>query len=185
MIGQYRKKPVVIEAEQFHPDQKPWPPGVEVERRFAGTTGFRINTLEGWYAVTPDDWIITGIKGEKYPCKPDIFEATYDPVDANQTPLADAKDPAVEADPTPYEQFVMDTLGEGWASLIQGDVIVRDWAAHEVAREKEHLRRLHSMFAPGTIVITMVRPARPRKWWNPRTWWPREWTVEWTWEAAK
>jgi hypothetical protein len=39
-----------------------------------------IETLEGRHEVTPGDWIITGVKGEKYPCKPDIFEETYEPV---------------------------------------------------------------------------------------------------------
>jgi hypothetical protein len=39
-----------------------------------------IKTLEGGHLVTPGDWIITGVKGEFYPCKPDIFKATYEPV---------------------------------------------------------------------------------------------------------
>lgn len=39
-----------------------------------------IDTLEGGHIVCPGDWIITGVKGEHYPCKPDIFAATYDPV---------------------------------------------------------------------------------------------------------
>ena len=39
-----------------------------------------INTLEGFHEVTPNDWIIKGIKGELYPCKPDIFQATYEEV---------------------------------------------------------------------------------------------------------
>ena len=39
-----------------------------------------IDTLEGGHIVCPGDWIITGIKNEKYPCKPDIFEATYEKV---------------------------------------------------------------------------------------------------------
>ena len=38
-----------------------------------------IDTLEGGHIVCPGDWIITGIAGEKYPCKPDIFSATYEP----------------------------------------------------------------------------------------------------------
>jgi hypothetical protein len=38
-----------------------------------------IDTLEQGHRVCPGDWIITGVKGERYPCKPDIFEATYDP----------------------------------------------------------------------------------------------------------
>jgi len=37
-----------------------------------------IDTLEGGHIVCPGDWVITGVKGEKYPCKPDIFEATYE-----------------------------------------------------------------------------------------------------------
>ena len=39
-----------------------------------------IDTLEGGHIVCPADWIITGVKGERYPCKPDVFAATYDPV---------------------------------------------------------------------------------------------------------
>lgn len=39
---------------------------------------YTIETLEGPHVVTPGDWIITGVKGERYPCKPDIFEATYE-----------------------------------------------------------------------------------------------------------
>jgi len=38
-----------------------------------------IDTLEQGHRVCPGDWIITGVKGERYPCKPDIFEATYEP----------------------------------------------------------------------------------------------------------
>jgi len=41
-----------------------------------------IDTWEGGHVVCPGDWIITGVKGEMYPCKPDIFEATYEPVEA-------------------------------------------------------------------------------------------------------
>lgn len=40
-----------------------------------------IDTLEGGHTVCPGDWIITGVKGERYPCKPDIFEVTYEPVE--------------------------------------------------------------------------------------------------------
>ena len=40
-----------------------------------------IDTLEGGHIVCPGDWIITGVAGERYPCKPDIFEATYDEVE--------------------------------------------------------------------------------------------------------
>lgn len=56
----FRKKPVIIEAVQC------------TETTF-------IETLEGTMRADPGDWIITGVKGERYPCKPDIFEQTYEP----------------------------------------------------------------------------------------------------------
>lgn len=40
-----------------------------------------IDTKEGGHIVCPGDWVITGVQGERYPCKPDIFAATYDPVE--------------------------------------------------------------------------------------------------------
>jgi len=43
-----------------------------------------IPTLEGKMVVKPGDWVITGVKGERYPCKPDIFEATYEPVEGTE-----------------------------------------------------------------------------------------------------
>lgn len=42
---------------------------------------YYVETLEGYLKVSPGDWIITGINGEKYPCKPDIFEKTYEKVE--------------------------------------------------------------------------------------------------------
>ena len=82
-MPKFKKKPIVVEAEQFFPDKLPWPDGVEDRRQgslIGSTQPYEIKTLEGTHAVIPGDWIITGIKGEKYPCKADIFEAKYDPV---------------------------------------------------------------------------------------------------------
>lgn len=79
----YRKKPVEIEAEQFWPYAEKWPEGVEVDP--SSPTGYGIFTLEQTarkHEVTPGDWIITGVQGEKYACKPDIFAVTYDPVES-------------------------------------------------------------------------------------------------------
>ena len=58
----FRKKPVVIDAVQ-----------TDVE--------LKIPTLEGEMTASPGDWIITGVKGERYPCKPDIFALTYEAVE--------------------------------------------------------------------------------------------------------
>ena len=82
MGKRFRKKPIVIDAEQFFPGRRPWPQGIK--RTLPTSSGedyYYIRTLEGEYRVTPGDWIITGIKGEKYPCKPDIFDQTYEPVE--------------------------------------------------------------------------------------------------------
>ena len=84
----YRKKPVVIEATQWDGtylaakqletmlglntlSMTSHPPSNSVSY-------WRIGTLEGGHEVSPLDWIITGVKGEHYPCKPDIFEMTYE-----------------------------------------------------------------------------------------------------------
>ena len=75
----FRKKPVVIEATQWftHGDH----PKVTIMPRGHESSGKGwIHTLEGGHEVTAGDWIITGVKGEHYPCKPDIFEMTYEPV---------------------------------------------------------------------------------------------------------
>lgn len=82
----FRKKPVVIEAEQFIPERKPWPTGVYGVRNGGRRDDddpdyWQVDTLEGSHVASPGDWIITGIKGERYPCKPDIFAATYDRVE--------------------------------------------------------------------------------------------------------
>jgi hypothetical protein len=71
----FRKKPVVIEATQWFMQ------GDHHAVLFDKNEGYYIPTLEGAHRVTPGDWIITGVKGEHYPCKPDIFEMTYEPTE--------------------------------------------------------------------------------------------------------
>jgi hypothetical protein len=80
----YRKKPVVIEAERFREiherGESVFMPECVVRRGpFHG--GWWVRTLEGWYRVQLGDWIVTGIKGEHYPVRADIFEATYELVE--------------------------------------------------------------------------------------------------------
>lgn len=79
----YRKKPVVIEAFQWTEDIAPqWWRDISGEFLIDLPTGsVFIPTLEGIFEVKPNDWIIKGIKGELYPCKADIFEATYERVE--------------------------------------------------------------------------------------------------------
>ena len=71
-MPKFRKKPVVIEAAQWHRH------GDHPAVQYATDNQGWIETLEGGHVVSPGDWVITGVKGEHYPCKPDIFAATYD-----------------------------------------------------------------------------------------------------------
>jgi len=85
-MGKFRKKPVVIEAVQVCPERS------EELRDFVNggrdclirhIPNFHVSiiTLEGTMTGNEGDWIIRGVKGELYPCKPDIFDATYEPVE--------------------------------------------------------------------------------------------------------
>lgn len=82
----YRKKPVVIDAVQFSKDDKTtqthvcfgFPHDENCTHPLDGK--YWVSTLEGPLIVSDGDWIITGVKGEHYPCKPDIFAATYEAV---------------------------------------------------------------------------------------------------------
>ena len=83
----YRKKPVIIEAMRFtgpnYRDIREFTKG-QANAIFLGGSvpaGLEIATLEGYMIADPGDWIIKGVKGEFYPCKPDIFAATYEPVE--------------------------------------------------------------------------------------------------------
>lgn len=81
---QYRKKPVVIEAMQYRPesiqDIWDWAGADNIYGPIGDDASAYILTLEGKMEARPGDWIIKGVQGEFYPCKPDIFESTYEPV---------------------------------------------------------------------------------------------------------
>ena len=112
-MAKYRKKPVVIEATKWfkngdHPEDFPklmhdkegreFDGEGEVVRRYCHTHPNEIckscdrpmkahgwvDTLEGGHVVCPGDYIITGLQGECYPCKPDIFEKTYEKVENDE-----------------------------------------------------------------------------------------------------
>jgi hypothetical protein len=82
-VPKYRKKPVVIEAVQFVGDAIEGFEIIAVGLDELGNQHFNlvIPTLEGVMYASEGDWIITGVNGEKYPCKPDIFEKTYEAVE--------------------------------------------------------------------------------------------------------
>jgi hypothetical protein len=77
----FRKKPVVIEAVQFteenYQEVKDFCPALV----YIDTMNGYIKTLEGVMQASEGDWIIKGVNGEFYPCKPDIFQKTYEPAE--------------------------------------------------------------------------------------------------------
>ncbi len=91
-MSKFRKKPVIIEAFEVHPDDghtRQLPPRWLIEAMTSSPPqvdispdgGLDVVTLEGVMHANVGDFIIQGVKGELYPCKPDIFAATYEPVE--------------------------------------------------------------------------------------------------------
>ena len=81
----FRKKPVIIEAEHFTEDNKNRAfhfirCNCYADKDAEGNPTLKIQTLEGEMTATLGDWIIKGVKGEFYPCKPDIFTQTYEAI---------------------------------------------------------------------------------------------------------
>lgn len=86
-MTKFRKLPVVIEARQLTTDNGHFLINWMLDSDPSCATIFNddlvtlnIQTLGGWHKADIGDWIIKGVKGEFYPCKPDIFEATYEEV---------------------------------------------------------------------------------------------------------
>jgi hypothetical protein len=124
----FRKKPVVIEAIRYT--------GINHERQaeleaFVGQPlevrdvnnilCVVIQTLEGEHIASPGDWIIRGVRGEHYPCKPDIFEATYEPVH--------------QKDDSPAMAAVTQALQQVRMLIIQQITNLAASPAYELARE--------------------------------------------------
>ena len=96
-MGNYRKKPVVIEAFKLGVDYIPdWfmdavtaneviLHGTSSGFDHVADTNADIHTLEGWHHANYGDYIIRGVKGELYPCKADIFDMTYESADKPKT----------------------------------------------------------------------------------------------------
>lgn len=86
-MAKYRKRPVVIEAYQYtqqrHGNPRPdWFQDLVTSNKIITYDDhFIVETLEGQMRGSLNDWCILGIRGEAYPCKPDIFAATYEPVE--------------------------------------------------------------------------------------------------------
>lgn len=79
-MAKFRKKPVVIEAMQWTGENVDDVLAFMAPGGWVGGRGeIEVETIEGIMTAKTGDWIIKGVKGEFYPCKPDIFAATYEP----------------------------------------------------------------------------------------------------------
>lgn len=125
-VVQYRKKPVVIEAMQLVAD-----PSHEFNDALhafmtgcdwcSDRDGIQIETLEGMMYASAGDWIIKGVKGEIYPCKPDIFAATYEPADhlESATTPAEVDVPTIARD-EPFQRDYIPLGRSGWEIQTKG-----------------------------------------------------------------
>lgn len=85
-MPKFRKKPVVIDAVQYDGTENSIVQILQLKESNSSAKSIRvdagdllIHTLEGLMRADKGDWVIKGVNGELYPCKPDIFEKTYDP----------------------------------------------------------------------------------------------------------
>ena len=128
----FRKKPVVIEAFQFDGSStgaskiKQWMKTGEIPQLGGISTRdlgaeLNIDTMEGVMTASAGDWIIKGVEGEFYPCKPDIFDKTYDPegsVEMNSDMLASMS----------FEEAIMyhlDMLSVGYDEVLVKDISMK------------------------------------------------------------
>lgn len=84
MSKKYRKKPIIIEALKWTGDNKKEVENFLTTSYSCDSDSLYINTLEGVMECSKGDYIIKGVAGEFYPCKPDIFEQTYEEVLNNE-----------------------------------------------------------------------------------------------------
>jgi hypothetical protein len=87
-MPKFRKKPVVIEAIQYDGTENSVVEILQMKETISSARSIRvdagdllIHTLEGVMRADKDDWVIKGVNGELYPCKPDIFDKTYEPAE--------------------------------------------------------------------------------------------------------
>lgn len=141
----YRKKPVVIEAFQYDgdlifQDGTPYAPEWAMDAFGNGTIYYDsltsdsppcelfIKTLEGIHHVSVGDFIIQGVNGELYPCKPDIFEKTYEPAEVDEAQKFKDYENAVAVASNDAIRIVKALVGKlgGEVSLLASDIYRAD-----------------------------------------------------------
>lgn len=86
-MTRFRRKPIFVEAEQFHSDKKPWPFGVDWEPEFRDQDGsrlggfFKLRTYGGFQFITSGDWVVQRADGKREVIAREVFDTIYEPCD--------------------------------------------------------------------------------------------------------
>lgn len=141
----FRKKPVVVEAINLAQIQSlPWhfeTAVLNTEIELLPEGGALVHTIEGTMEAQPGDWLIRGVKGEFYPCKPDVFDQTYEEVSAEADALKTEFEEAhqVKEDPVAHMRENLRHIHD----LIDANFVQTDG---------EHRLRLHGEIHTGPVV---------------------------------
>jgi len=134
MIKKFRKKPVVIEAMQWCGNNFQELEEFGSQRHIISNPDgtLTIDTSEGNHTAQKNDWIIRGVQGEVYPCKPDIFEANYEEVAETETQGGSDKEPInlVKELKSKTLERIIEKFGKGFGDL--NDMKISIWDVREV-----------------------------------------------------
>lgn len=160
----FRKKPVEIEAIRWDGENvveileftKKGSAGIGIEVcSSAGSTTIKIHTLEGVMTASVGDWIIRGVKGELYPCKDDIFMATYDAVMEDE----EEEEGDVDSFNVSIQTVVEDSEGSKWYpylmsyTLFEGDFSVVIYAMDDGHAEEVLQTIKHNAVIDGRLLM--------------------------------
>lgn len=169
----YRKKPVVIEAFQYDgdlilQDGTPYVPEWAMEAFGSGTIYYGslasdsppcelfIKTLEGIHHVSVGDFIIQGVNGELYPCKPDIFAKTYDPAEVDEAQKLKDYEQQVSVASNDAIRIVKALVGKlgGEVTLLASDIYRAD---------KKTLYRKNSKVGQGVVAVKFTLGGKEKR----------------------
>ncbi|MBP8125780.1 MAG: hypothetical protein KAZ26_24235 [Caldilineaceae bacterium] len=153
---QYRKKPVVIEAMQLTDEMKDlvhnWAGGSATFDKELNPT-LTINTLEGNMTARLGDWIIKGIKGEFYPCREDIFLASYEPINEVEEEIREIEVADKIVIPT---RAIQGIDPNNYDQLIVNAGIFIDWIGKEKDPDGGPDRAIFNVRYPGGVKLLCV-----------------------------
>ncbi len=165
-MPKFRKKPVVVEAEQWLPGHRV--PGVclgecrGTNRDLWGDAVAHVHTLEGVsYSLSPGDWVIRGVKGEYYPIKDDVFRETYEPAGAPD-PRREAVDKLHTASTDAGRHEAAETLQQTTDPRLEGRIEALEWVGMNMCFDAEDKRKWRAEIArlKGEKKVNDVTPQR-------------------------